>query len=229
MQIDCPTCARSYQVRPDALGAAGRTVICPACQTRWYVAASDDARRSVTSLPRQPIRVDTVQERRLLLASPKAAAPRRASGAMRAIAIGMTCACLLMLLIGKRVAVVTAAPRAAALYAAVGLPVNIRGLAFAGLKTTRMDDGSPRVEISGRIRNIADTRTSVPRITFDIRDIRGATLASWTESAPKRALADNESVPFVTQTPPLPEGYKDIVVRFTADADRETLLIPKTR
>jgi hypothetical protein len=178
--------------------------------------------------PREPIRVGASQERRPL-ASPPSVVPRRASRAMRPIAVGLTCVCLLMLLIGKRVAIVTAAPRTAALYAAVGLPVNIRGLAFADLKTTRMDDGSPRVEIAGRIRNIAEARTSVPRITFDIRDARGATLASWSESAPKRALADNDSVSFVTQTPTLPEGTKDIVVRFAVDADRETLLIHKTR
>lgn len=148
---------------------------------------------------------------------------------MRHIAVAMICACLLMLVIGKRTAIVTAAPRTAALYAAAGLPVNIRGLAFASLKTTRLDDPAQHVEISGQIRNLAEARTAVPRITFDIRDTRGATLASWTENAPKRVLADNESVAFTTQAPALPEGSRDIIVRFDADADRDTLLIHKTR
>ena len=148
---------------------------------------------------------------------------------MRPLAIGLSCACLLMLVIGKRTAIVTAAPRTAALYAAVGLPVNIRGLAFADLKTSRLSDGAAHVEISGRIRNLADAHTPVPRITFDIRDARGATLASWTESASKRLLADNESVAFTSRTPALPDGAKDVVVHFDADPVRDTMLIHKPR
>jgi predicted Zn finger-like uncharacterized protein len=227
MQIDCPTCARSYQVAGSAIGATGRMVVCPACETRWHVAPQDDDRHSISTPVFGVIRAEA-QARAAHPASRTPTARRRATGAMRALVLGMGGVCLLMLVIGKRTAIVTAAPRSAALYAAIGLPVNIRGLEFADIKTTRLDEGALHLEISGRIRNVADRRTPVPRIAFDIRDARGVTLASWTESAPKRVLADNETVRFTAQATTLPEGYKDVVVRFASDAPHETLLIHKT-
>ncbi|WP_158811107.1 MJ0042-type zinc finger domain-containing protein [Beijerinckia sp. L45] len=228
MQIDCPTCARSYHVALHALGTSGRTVVCPACATRWHVAAPDDDRHPIAASSRGVIRAQT-DDRLSRLAIARPTANRRKSGALRPVAVSLALACLSMLVIGKRTAIVMAAPRTAALYAAVGLPVNIRGLEIGGLKTTRLDDPTQRVEISGDIRNLVDARTPVPRLTFDIRDIHGATLATWTDNAPKRMLADNESVAFTTQSPVLPDGTKDVVARFDANADHDTLLIHKAR
>jgi predicted Zn finger-like uncharacterized protein len=36
MLIVCPTCATAYQVKPAALGAAGRSVRCASCKNTWF-------------------------------------------------------------------------------------------------------------------------------------------------------------------------------------------------
>jgi predicted Zn finger-like uncharacterized protein len=36
MLIVCPTCATAYQVKPAALGAAGRSVRCASCRNTWF-------------------------------------------------------------------------------------------------------------------------------------------------------------------------------------------------
>jgi predicted Zn finger-like uncharacterized protein len=225
MLIDCPTCARSYQVSRSAIGAEGRTVVCPGCQARWYVAAprAETVDHPVSLAPSSG-GMHLNRDRPVPAAARKRVTkpPRRFSG-FQSVAVALTGLVLVMVVIGKRTAVVMAAPRTAALYAAMGLPVNIRNLELGDIKTTRLDDGAQRVEISGRIRNLAEHRAALPRMTFDIRGSKGETLVTWSESAPKRALAGAETVPFTTQSPVLPDGYKDVVVRFT-DAERDAPL-----
>ena len=38
MKIKCPNCSTSYEIKPDALGAEGRSVKCARCGNRWFVA-----------------------------------------------------------------------------------------------------------------------------------------------------------------------------------------------
>ncbi len=123
-------------------------------------------------------------------------------------------------LIAARTAVVRALPRAAGLYAAAGLPVNVRGLAWADVHTAWADESMARVAVSGRLRNVTAGRTNVPRLAFDIRDAAGTVLASWSERPTKRSLAASESLMFASQSRNVPKGATEVVVRF-AEADGE--------
>ena len=38
MLIVCPTCATTYQIKPAALGVAGRSVRCSHCKNSWFAA-----------------------------------------------------------------------------------------------------------------------------------------------------------------------------------------------
>lgn len=38
MKITCPDCSTSYEIKPEALGAEGRSVKCAKCGNRWFVA-----------------------------------------------------------------------------------------------------------------------------------------------------------------------------------------------
>ena len=138
-----------------------------------------------------------------------------------------------MAAIAKRQAVVAALPRTAALYDAIGLPVNLRGLAIAGVKTTGdQGDQGHGLEVAGTIRNLENTRTRVPKMTFEIRDAKGTILSHWSETAPKPLLGADEAVAFLTQTADLPDGSKDVVVRFetaTPVAPRAIPLLGKAR
>ena len=110
------------------------------------------------------------------------------------------------------------------LYAALGLPVNVRGLSLGDIKAVRQEESSGRIAISGRIRNVTQARAPVPRMTFDLRDARGAVLASWSENPPKPSLAAKETLAFTTEAPSLPIGGTDIIIRFTDAQPKQALL-----
>ena len=61
-------------------------------------------------------------------------------------------------------------PQTASLYAAIGLPVNLRGLQFDNIKTAReMQDGVPVLVVEGEIVGTRAPVTEVPRLRFAVR------------------------------------------------------------
>ena len=74
-------------------------------------------------------------------------------------------------LIGWRSEIVRVVPQTASLYAAVGLPVNLRGLALVDVTTeTVTNEGVPVLLIQGRIVSTAKRTVEVPRLRFAIRN-----------------------------------------------------------
>jgi predicted Zn finger-like uncharacterized protein len=228
MLIVCPSCARSYNVKRAAIGEDGRHVVCPLCETRWFVEApAPIAMPEVDETPRQSAIGAAMGEIRADVRDTRAEPPRYTTrrtppqssrGGFRGPAAALAGLVLVMGLIGKREAITRAAPRAAAVYAALGLPVNIRGVEFADVKTTRSSDAEGGgIEISGVIRNVTRDRARVPSISFEIRDDKGVTLARWSESVPKRVIASNEKIAFASQFPAPPPGSRDVLVRFGDD------------
>lgn len=143
----------------------------------------------------------------------------RSFKALRQAAAIAACLAVTMGVIGKRNEIVRFLPGTGALYAAIGLPVNIRDLEFGAVTAARADASvGGVVEVSGTIHNIAHRRVSVPRLTFEVRNAAGTVLASWSENAPKRSLASEETLAFATKTEALPEGYTDIAVHFSDEA-----------
>ena len=215
MFTDCPSCAQTYQISRAALGSSGRSVVCPSCQTRWYVAVPEAEELFAPFSALDPAR----------RAEPARRAPSRGRSVRTLPAIvGLSCLALASGLIAARASLVRAVPRAAGLYAALGMPVNVRGLVLGEVKATWPSDGATRVAISGRIRNIVAAGTPVPRLAFDLRDAKGAVLASWSSAPPKRLLARGEVVAFTTEASALPDGARDVVVRFTDGGVERPLL-----
>ena len=203
MLIDCPGCARSYHVGPADLGASGRTVVCPRCDTRWHQGppGSDLAVSAVSARP-----VSTLDE--------VPAGPRRVHIPRVALGIvGAAVGCLAFAaLLAAREQVVRALPRMAAFYAAAGLPVNVVGLAFAHVSPERL--ASNDVVIRGALRNVADRKVHIPRLAFEVRDQAGATLVAWTEMMSARSLAAGREFGFASTPHRLPADSRSVSVRF---------------
>jgi predicted Zn finger-like uncharacterized protein len=118
-------------------------------------------------------------------------------------------------LIGGRAEVVRWAPQTASLYAAIGLPVNLRGLVFANVTTqTELQDGVQVLVVEGTIMSTGARATEVPRLRFGLRNEAGQEIYSWTALPDRKALGAGETLAFRSRlaTPP-PEG-RDVVVRF---------------
>jgi predicted Zn finger-like uncharacterized protein len=124
-------------------------------------------------------------------------------------------------LIAWRAEVVRWLPQTAALYSAVGLAVNLRGLAFAEVATeTETQDGVAVLVIGGTIVSTTGHASEVPRLRFAVRNDRGQEIYSWTAQPPKNMLAPRASVAFRSRLASPPPEAHEVLVRF--DHRRDT-------
>jgi hypothetical protein len=116
--------------------------------------------------------------------------------------------------------VVRAMPPSAELYRLVGLPINLRGLAFADLRATREEhDGVEVLVIEGTVENVTGSTVGVPRLRFALRDGEQAELMSWTAPPDRARLDAGQALPFRTRLAAPPMNGSDILVRFLNRAD----------
>jgi predicted Zn finger-like uncharacterized protein len=123
-------------------------------------------------------------------------------------------------LIGWRSDVVRVMPGTASLFAAIGLPVNLRGLALTDITTTKeAHDGATILMVQGTITNISKQPRDVPRIHLAMKNDKGTVVYSWTSLPERTALAPGDSQPFQTRlASPPPEG-RIVEVRFFTRRD----------
>jgi predicted Zn finger-like uncharacterized protein len=244
MVIVCPSCASEYIIDPARLGAGGRTVRCANCRTTWFVTAEEAGADAASSdFLSQPDwdKADRAAEagpERLsdyTADAPKVTAagagkerafsfaklassrlPRRAAVAI--VTIG--CFALPFLVVGSRARVVEALPGAAKLYAGVGLPVNLRGLEFRGMKSELVAAGTDiTLVVEGEVVNITGRDATVPPIEISVRGAEGQMLYTWTNEAPRAVLGPSETASFRARLTSPPEGARHVLVHFAARSD----------
>lgn len=118
-------------------------------------------------------------------------------------------------LVGWRTDVVRLLPQTASLYSTMGLGVNLRGLVFENIKTSReTHDGIPVMVVEGEIVSVSRKAVDVPRIRFGVRNGLGAEIYNWT-AMPSRTIAPpGETIPFRSRLASPPAETHDITVRF---------------
>jgi hypothetical protein len=155
--------------------------------------------------------IETVAARR---ATRHAAQQRRTQQARYATAAIVLIAINLGL-IGWRTEVVRWLPQTASFYAAIGLPVNVRGLVFANVTTVKeAKDGVQMLTIEGTIINDAKRAVEVPRLRFSIHNEKGHEIYSWTVLPDKTVLLRGESLPFRSRLASPPRESHQVLVRF---------------
>ncbi|MFH6785413.1 MULTISPECIES: DUF3426 domain-containing protein [Methylobacterium] len=226
MLIVCPACASEYTLDPDKIGSAGRTVRCAACREPWFVAAPAAEPGSMLSPPAEA--VFTAAEApasppRRSGTRPRGAKARGAPPGRRrlvAAAAGLAACGALMaaLLPAGRAGLVRALPATARLYAAIGLPVNLRGLAFRDVAAYQVPDaaGTGRLVVEGDVVSAAKDAVAVPRLSLELRDAHGQTVYRWTAEPPRERLEPEESARFRAELPGAPVKGHEVLVRFAA-------------
>ena len=123
-------------------------------------------------------------------------------------------------LIGWRKDVVRNLPQTASFYALIGMPINLRGLAFIEVKTGReTHDGVPVLVVEGTIASNASTPVDVPRLRFALRNTAGAEVYSWTAIPSKPALEPGQTLEFHSRLASPPKDGRDVEVRFFTHRD----------
>lgn len=244
MLIICPDCLTSYEVEPTDVGA-GRKVRCTACGAVWKaegdpdfvprrermaaiaaaapepqaegtadfspIAASDEI-EDVAVEEERPARTPRRKSRGTApraLAKPKLMPMLAAAGLAALAALGIW-----------RETVVDLVPDLAGLYAAVGLPVNLRGLEFRDMNTVEtLQGGVPLLVVRGTIANITDSEVDVPRLRLAVRAGSGREIFVWTAMPEKNALKAGETVPFFAQLASPPAEGREVAVRFFGARD----------
>ena len=111
-------------------------------------------------------------------------------------------------------------PQLASFYASVGLPVNLRGLAFTGVTIGRdAHDGVPVLVVEGTIVNTVATPVEVPRLRFALRNAAGTEVYTWTAVPTQTVLEPGERLPFRSRLASPPEDGHDVQVRFFTRRD----------
>jgi hypothetical protein len=94
-----------------------------------------------------------------------------------------------IILIGWRADVVRLLPQTASFYSTIGLGVNLRGLVFDNIKTSReIHEGVPVMVVEGEILSVSRKTVEVPRLRFGVRNGLGAEIYHWT-AMPGRTTA----------------------------------------
>ena len=123
-------------------------------------------------------------------------------------------------LMGWRMDIVRLLPQTASLYSAVGLPVNLRGLAFEDIKMSKEEqDGMPVLVVEGTITNVTRRAAEVPRIRLAVRNERKNEIYSWTTQPQRSILGPGETLPFRARLASPPAETRDVMVRFFTRRD----------
>ena len=236
MLIVCKTCESSYHIPREILGENGCRLQCAGCGEAWTVtpeAMSADA-VSIVEGARAPEAALRAAQAEFYFSSPpvtkakaarrKPEARRRNSGALnragRIFAVFLVLGCG-MGAIAARATIVRAIPNTARIFAAIGLPVNLRGLALDNVRTNIFDSGDRKVLIvEGAIANLRDQPMETPNMRIALRGQDRQELYVWTAPAPKARLGPNEQVAFRTRLAAPPDGVSDVLVRFAAVGDK---------
>jgi len=126
-----------------------------------------------------------------------------------------------MAAIGAKEKIVRLAPVTARGYAAIGLPVNLRGLAFNDLHTSIIEAEGRRVlTIEGALVNLRGQKTEVPDMRIAVRDADAHEIYVWTTRPPKAALESREETSFRLRLAAPPPGAREVMVRFASVAEK---------
>lgn len=117
--------------------------------------------------------------------------------------------------IGARNEVVRFLPQTASLFAAIGLPVNLRHLTFEDVRITReVQDGVTILMIDGTIVSTASKPVEVPRLRFAARSTAGHEIYTWTARPERSLLGPGEKLKFSSRLVAPPAAANDVMVRF---------------
>jgi predicted Zn finger-like uncharacterized protein len=123
-------------------------------------------------------------------------------------------------LIGARSEVVRFFPQTASLFAAVGLPVNLRNLKFENMRISKeAQEGLSSVVVEGTIVSIGNRAVEVPRLRFAARDTAGQEVYTWTALPGRSILGPGEKLDFRSRFVSPPENAVDVMVRFAGGQD----------
>ena len=195
MIIACPDCMSGYEVASGEFPAGGGDVKCHKCGHVWFAAADSTGARAKSGGSRG-----------------------RAAGK-----VAIFIAALALVAAGAlyaRTGIVRLLPGTGTLYAALGMPVNLRGLDFQNITVeTDIEDGRTVLSVRGEIVNLTGKQMIVPAIRYSLRDAAGLEIYHWIGVAAAPKVSPAGSVTFLTRLASPPTAGEDVTIRFVGGAE----------
>lgn len=232
--LRCPFCAAAEPVEEAVLAAQARMIACRQCGETWparqglVAPRADDGGENTRHVSVSGSHVPMVDAMRRPLVSygdagcdrwsaqivaDQAAVPAR----RRPWTAALSCLAALLFLTAfatGRQAAVAAVPDLAGLYAAIGLPVHLKGLAIEDVEAERRVDGTgATIKVRGRVVNLAAEERTVPPLLVQFRDASGTVLHGADAAAPVASLAPGATVRFVVEVERVPSQAGQVLVR----------------
>lgn len=233
MLIVCPSCASAYEIEAGKVGMEGRSVRCAACRETWFITPADVLAGHEAELTAEPDPVvdsawkeasDAVRE---AADFPIPSLSARRSGRVKArgkgfgftpaLAFGLTLLAAMPLVCLARASVVRAVPQSAALFARIGLPVNLRGIAIRDVVafSNPFEEGrSAELVVEGDLVGVAASDVPVAALSAEILDAGGRVLRTFPVAAPRAVLGHAEAARFHGSLTSPPADGRTIVMRF---------------
>lgn len=222
MRLLCPHCGKAHIIRDGALGVAGRTVRCSSCKSTWFADATGAAKTPAHAYENadphaliERVRKATAYKP-LKLKKPGASGGKARSALEPGLAILGALALVLIAGLIFREPVVKTAPSLASLYKGIGLPVNVRGLEFAEVKSSRsIENGEQVLVVEGRIANVSGAEVVVPAVRVTLRSPTGGEIDAINVRPENGKLGQTGETTFKTQFANPSVDAKDVLVHFS--------------
>jgi predicted Zn finger-like uncharacterized protein len=138
---------------------------------------------------------------------------------------GLPAAILILLavnagLIAFRMDMVRLLPQTAPIYAAIGLPVNLRGLAFENIRMSWVEqEGVSVLVVEGSIVNVTGHPAEVPRLRLALRNDAQHEIYAWSTLPSRSILAPGDALPFRSRLASPPVDAREVKIRFLSGRD----------
>lgn len=240
MILTCPSCRTRYQADGTRFPSGGRNVRCGKCGQVWFQpmpgaeseasvpetppagaaklvqhgAASKDFEEEVPSEPAPP----------KTGAAPAPAAPR--SGQVQLAQVAGWAVLIMMVggigwsAVQYRQFIANVWPESASVYAALGMPVNVRGMALTNISYKQdIEDGLPVLSVTGKVVNISNHELPVPMLRAVLTDDSKREVYRWTFSAGLPTLQAGAEGEFSTRLSSPPPEARNLNITFAEAGD----------
>ncbi len=138
----------------------------------------------------------------------------------RLSAIALVLGLIVVIGMTAREPLVRAVPNLAGFFEVIGMPVNLRGIDFAELRTSvEQQDGVDVLVIEGDLVNVTRYTRDLPRLRLAVHGADGRELYTWTALLPRETLLARESLTFRSRLASPPEDATRVSVRFLHRTD----------
>ena len=239
MILTCPECTTRYQTDASQFAPDGRKVRCAKCGHVWFQAPPqpepEAGLEEVDVSPPEPEAEPVAAPKREAFApAPRveAAPAARSRFSMRPpllerLGFGVGWAVLGAIVLAivwagayYRQGIASLWPQSSSLYAAVGMPVNTRGIKILSeYKDAHFEteNGQDVLIITGKLVNISSRELSVPAIRASLIGADKRELFHWNFSAGVSTLHPGQLAAFRTRLPSPPAAARAIELRFAAE------------